>query len=99
MWFAGGGCVVIREGSDSHRLLVVLSDGMAHRGDGLYRLGMMVHSRVADLRRHGFGVDCWRDGDQYWYRLANWPGWWWDLPVDEDVANVTIPRKREGGSL
>ena len=94
---------MIREGSDSHRLLVVLSDGLPHRGDGLYRLGMMVHSRVADLRRHGFVVDCCREEDgHYWYQLLWWP---FDVPwqpgttLEDAVSKVTIPRKREGGSL
>ena len=52
------------------RLRAVLADGEWHDHHELYRLGMIVHSRVADLRRKGFTVESMRDGDDYLYRLA-----------------------------
>lgn len=53
------------------RLLAVLRDGKPHSHRDLYRLGMVVHSRVAVLRRRGHRIDCRRDGDEYLYRLVD----------------------------
>lgn len=44
--------------NDCQRLLQVLSDGKPHGHAELYRLGMIVHSRVADLRKQGYRIDC-----------------------------------------
>lgn len=55
--------------TDTQRLLAVLSDGRPHSHKSLYRLGIMVHSRAADLRRKGHEVVCWRDGTRYFYQL------------------------------
>lgn len=52
------------------RVLELLSDGRPHSHMEGYRLGVMMHSRVADLRRDGYRIDCERDGDFYVYRLA-----------------------------
>lgn len=41
------------------RLLAVLADGKPHDHHELYALNMIVHSRVADLRRKGFEIACW----------------------------------------
>lgn len=42
--------------SHCERLLEVLSDGQEHPHTELYRLGMMVHSRVSDLRKRGHNI-------------------------------------------
>ncbi len=52
------------------RVLRLLSDGHPHSYREGYRLGVMLHSRVADLRRDGHRIDCWRDGDDYLYRMV-----------------------------
>jgi hypothetical protein len=59
-----------RPESHSERLLRLLQenpDGVSHRV--LYRHGLMVHSRAADLRRRGFDVRCSRVGEEYMWRL------------------------------
>jgi hypothetical protein len=30
----------------------------------------MLHSRVADLRKEGHLIECWRDGEDYLYRMV-----------------------------
>jgi hypothetical protein len=55
------------------RVLELLSDGLPHSHLEGYQLNVMLHSRVADLRRDGYRVECWRDGDLYWYRLLDEP--------------------------
>lgn len=55
------------------RLLAALADRRWHGHRELYALGMIVHSRVADLRRKGYQVEQRRDGDDYLYRLAAVP--------------------------
>jgi hypothetical protein len=52
------------------QLLQVLSDGRPHDHRQLYALGMIVHSRVADLRDKGHTILCWREGDTSYYQLA-----------------------------
>lgn len=52
------------------RLLAVLSDGREHDHHELYGLGMIVHSRVADLRKRGHVIEHRRDGDLSVYRLV-----------------------------
>jgi hypothetical protein len=52
------------------QLLQVLSDGRPHDHRQLYALGMVVHSRVADLRSKGHDIVCWREGDTSFYKLA-----------------------------
>lgn len=51
--------------TDCARLLNVLSDGKPHSHNELYRLGMVVHSRISDLRGRGHDIRCerfdWRD--------------------------------------
>jgi hypothetical protein len=51
------------------RILEVLSDGLPHSHRELYRLGVMAHSRVADLRKDGHNISCWWEDHQYFYRL------------------------------
>lgn len=51
------------------RLLAALADGEWHDHHELYQFRMVVHSRVADLRRKGHTVEQRRDGDLYMYRL------------------------------
>ncbi len=42
--------------------------GITHKR--LYRLGMVVHSRISDLRRRGYQIDCKRVGEDYVYKLG-----------------------------
>jgi hypothetical protein len=51
------------------RILQVLENGRPHSHRELYRLGVMVHSRVADLRKDGHNIECRWEDNQYWYRL------------------------------
>lgn len=52
------------------RVLRLLQDGRPHGHMEGYRLGVMLHSRVADLRRDGYEIRCWREGDDYLYQLV-----------------------------
>lgn len=58
-----------RNGTHKQRVLELLKDGRPHSHMDGYRLGVMLHSRVADLRRDGYRIACWREGDLYMYRL------------------------------
>lgn len=51
------------------RVLGLLADGEPHSHLEVYDLHVVAHSRVASLRRKGHRIDCWRDGDTYYYRL------------------------------
>jgi hypothetical protein len=55
------------------RVLALLSDGQPHSHSELYALHVIAHSRVSDLRRKGYRIDQWRDGDLYLYRLVSLP--------------------------
>lgn len=57
----------------AERVLNLLSDGEPHGHMEGYRLGVMLHSRVSDLRRQGYRIDCWREGDLYLYQLKEVP--------------------------
>lgn len=63
--------------TDADRLLAVLADGRPHNHLELYGLNMIVHSRVADLRKRGHDVRSWREnhpnGRRYWYQLVAGP--------------------------
>jgi hypothetical protein len=52
------------------QLLQVLSDGRPHDHRQLYALGMIVHSRVADLRKRGHSITHWREDGTSFYKLA-----------------------------
>lgn len=65
--------------TDCDRLLAVLQDGRPHSHSELYGLGMIVHSRVADLRAKGHNITCTKQRDyvdhgrphfSYWYQLV-----------------------------
>lgn len=51
------------------RVLELLSDGRKHTHLEIYRLGVIAHSRVADLRAKGYQITCERAGDDYLYQL------------------------------
>lgn len=77
--------------TDTARLLEVLSDGEPHGHRELYRLGMIVHSRVSDLRKQGHVIAAWREGDTYWYQLT---------PLGAAVPPQTCPEgSADDGSL
>jgi biotin operon repressor len=90
--------------SGTQRLLDRLSDGKFHSHDTLYRdLGVMVHSRVADLRRKGYVIHVRRQWDKhqrrnYWYyRLAsNEPS---ALPGEGHSAPSLVAEAAADGSL
>lgn len=67
--------------SDEARLLDALSDGRWHNHQSLYRLGLMVHSRVAVLRKRGHSIACRRVGNHYEYRL--------ETPLEESDGSAT----------
>lgn len=50
------------------RVLARLRKGPASHLE-LYQLGVIAHSRIADLRRKGYQIGCERDGDLYVYSL------------------------------
>jgi hypothetical protein len=50
-------------------VLHLLSDGRPHTHHELYSLGVVAHSRVASLRRKGYRIACWREGQDYLYQL------------------------------
>ena len=52
---------------------MTLSDYQEHDHKSLYRLGLMAHSRAADLRKRGHRITVRRDGDLYLYQLDH-PG-------------------------
>jgi hypothetical protein len=52
------------------QLLQVLSDGRPHDHRQLYALGMIVHSRISDLRRRGVPIVHWRENGTSFYQLG-----------------------------
>jgi len=56
------------------RVMRLLKDGKPHSHLEGYELGVMLHSRVADLRRDGYAIRCWREGDLYLYQLEGSQG-------------------------
>ena len=60
----------------AEKVLALLSDGQPHTHMEGYRLGVMLHSRVADLRKPkngGHDIRCWREGENYLYQLLSEP--------------------------
>jgi hypothetical protein len=53
------------------QLLQVLSDGRPHDHRQLYALGMVVHSRISDLRRRGIAIRHWRENGTSFYQLGS----------------------------
>lgn len=51
------------------RVLRLLADNEPHSHLEGYRLGVMLHSRVADLRKDGYTIKCWAEGGLYLYQL------------------------------
>lgn len=51
------------------KVLARLKQGPATHHE-LYQLGVIAHSRVADLRRKGYVIECEKDGEHYIYKLA-----------------------------
>lgn len=69
---AGGAKASRRVPSHEERILAVLADGEPHSHRELYRLGVMVHSRVAVLRKRGYRIACRKvDDNTYEYRLES----------------------------
>lgn len=53
----------------NERVLELLSDGRPHSHHELYGLHVIAHSRVADLRKQGYDIVQWREGELYLYQL------------------------------
>ena len=53
------------------RVLDLLADGEPHSHHELYALNIIAHSRISDLRRKGYAISQWRQGDEYLYQLAS----------------------------
>jgi hypothetical protein len=71
------------------RVLQLLSDGKPHTHLEGYALGVMLHSRAADLRRDGYDIRCWREGDHYLYKLV----------ADDPPATENSPESGTDGSI
>lgn len=64
--------------TDCARLYEVLGDGKPHSHHELYRLEMVVHSRISELRKRGHRIETWREMTPVfgrrkttcWYRLV-----------------------------
>ncbi len=57
----------------NNRVLNLLKDGKPHSHHELYALHVIAHSRVSDLRKQGYAISQWRDGDDYLYQLVGEP--------------------------
>ena len=53
------------------RVLALLADGQPHSHHEGYALNVILHSRVSELRKRGYRIDMWRDGDLYLYQLTD----------------------------
>jgi hypothetical protein len=71
------------------RVLELLRDGKAHTHHELYALNVIAHSRIADLRRDGHTIECWRDGDDSMYRLVRDVGGGSDRGTDASSSSVS----------
>jgi len=77
--------------TDKARLLELLSDGRPHSHRETYALGLMAHSRAADLRKDGNVINVWREGKLYWYQLVG------VAPSAEDAEGGAPARGAPGG--
>lgn len=55
------------------KVLALLSDRQPHSHTEIYGLHVVGHSRVASLRSKGYGIEQYRDGDDYMYLLVSTP--------------------------
>lgn len=64
-------------GGHNKRVLEWLSDGAPHHHLSGYQLGVVLHSRIADLRKAGYVIRQWQEqhvnGRRYWYQLLSGP--------------------------
>lgn len=58
----------------NEKVLALLADGRPHTHHELYALHVIGHSRVNDLRKRGYQIDQWREGDVYLYQLTSTNG-------------------------
>lgn len=81
-----------RKPTHCERVLELLGDGNAHNHHELYALGVIAHSRIADLRRRGYVIEQWRDTDArtseslYWYQLVSEP-----VPAEQRATLLRAP--------
>ena len=57
----------------NERVLALLKDRQPHTHHELYSLYVVAHSRISDLRKQGYEIAQWRDGDSYVYQLVGGP--------------------------
>jgi hypothetical protein len=87
------------------RLLEALADGEWHDHLSLYRLGMIVHSRVSELRSRGHAIEHRRDGDLYLYRWLGTLGGRDETRVEQPLPALPVltafvpPAEPESGQL
>ncbi len=75
----------------NERVLDLLSDGLPHSHHEIYRLFVIGHSRVADLRKQGYRIDQWREGDSYWYQLIEDGTTSLALMEDDGQYSIKVP--------
>jgi hypothetical protein len=54
--------------TQAQRVMAILGDGCEHTHHEFYGF-CVLHSRISELRKKGFNIACWRDGDNYVYQL------------------------------
>lgn len=54
----------------NQKVLALLADGLPHNHHEGYALGVILHSRVSELRKQGHNIIAWRDHDFYVYQLV-----------------------------
>jgi hypothetical protein len=54
--------------TQGQRVMLILNDGEPHAHHEFYGF-CVLHSRISELRKKGFNIACWRDGDNYVYQL------------------------------
>lgn len=61
----------VNKRTHKQKVFDLLRDGRWHGHMEGYRLGVMLHSRVADLRKDGHMIECKRGPEGYLYRLLD----------------------------
>jgi hypothetical protein len=63
----------VEDGQVTHveRVYELLSDGKPHSHHEGYALGVILHSRISDLRRRGIQIRHWRENGTSYYQLGS----------------------------
>ena len=62
--------MTVKAPTHCERVLQLLSDCKPHSHHELYRLHVIGHSRISDLRKRGHRIVRWQEGDTFFYQLA-----------------------------